>query len=136
MDHLKKVPTPIWIGLVMVVIVIFLSNKSSSAPPETTPGPVTSSTVGTQGTQSNAGTDQQLGNISQINQGGFAQILDQEQAQTDILQQLANNMNGIGTPMQQFGGSIQHTQNQDATLSATLNHSGQPVASHPSNGNN
>jgi hypothetical protein len=154
-EKIKSVPMAIWIGLALVLIVIFLMNnhKSSSAPPQpqTTPGPVTASTVGTPGAQSNAGTDQQLGNLSQMTQGGFAQILQQEQAMQDEIAQLqsgdrtgltqtasvpasftssfiANGMNGAGTGMTQFGGSMQNAQNVSALNSAFVTANPMPVA--------
>lgn len=153
MDRIKSVPMPIWIGLALVLIVIFLMNGKKSSPPpaQTTAGPVTASTVGTPGAQSNAGTDQQLGNLSQMTQGGFAQILQNEQAMQDQIAQLqsgdrtglrqtvtvpasdsarfiAFGMNGSGTGMTQFGGSIQSAQNIAARNSAYVTSNGMPVA--------
>jgi hypothetical protein len=132
-EVLKKVPLPLWIGLGLVLIVIvLLGGKSSSSQsqqqPQTTPGPVTASTVGQQGSQAGAGTDQELGNLSQITQGGFAQIHENEKVQTGLLQSIQANMNGVGTPMQQFGNSIQTTQNDFAATNAAQTASGQPVA--------
>lgn len=77
LEKLKSIPMPIWIGLGLVVIlVIFTSSKSSSS----SSGGVTAGTVGTQGSQAGAGTDQELGNLSQITQSGFSQIMQNEQA--------------------------------------------------------
>lgn len=128
-ERLKHIPVPIWIGLGLVLIVIFLLSGSKKSAPAS--GPVTDATVGAQGTQAGAGTDQQLGNLSQITQGGFSQIERNSQQQTGFLQSLANGMSGVGTPMQQFGGSIQSTQNEHALGSAANTNGAQPVASHP-----
>ena len=130
---LKKVPLPIWIGLGLVLIVILLMNRGGSqqqAPAQTAPvGPVTTATVGTQGAQSNAGTDQQLGNLSVITQGGFAQIANQNEA---IMNQIASGMNGVGTPMQQAGGAVQSVQNGSAAGNAANGTTGQNAGSNPS----
>lgn len=112
MEKLKSIPVPIWIGLGLILILMFVMNGKSakqSAPPVT--APVTDQTVGSQGSQSGAGTDQQLGNLSVLTQGGISQIQQQQQADHELLMQLQNGMNGVGTPMQQFGGSIQKSQN-------------------------
>lgn len=152
MERLKHIPLPIWIGLALVLIVIFLVNSKQSAP-QPTAGPVTSSTVGTAGQQPNAGTDQQLGNLSQTTQGGFAEVLrNQESMQREIavlqsgdrtgLQQTAtvppangnqwlwemSNGNGVGTGMTQFGSNIQNSQNTSAANNATLFVNGIPVS--------
>lgn len=136
MDKIKSVPIPIWIGLGLILIVIFvLNNKGSGGSKQqvTAPaGPVTTATVGTQGVQSNAGTDQQLGNLSVITQGGFSQIAQQEQANSALLASLAGGMNGAGTPMQQFGNSVQASQNGSAMSNAANGTSGQNAGNNPS----
>lgn len=117
-----------------MVIVIFLLNSSSNKKAQTTAGtanapsgPVTNSTVGSTGIQAGAGTDQELANLSQITQGGFSQIQQNEKVQTGLLAQLTGNMNGIGSPMSQFGGAIQTTQTGAAQNNATASATGQPV---------
>lgn len=135
---LKKVPVPIWIGLGLVLIVILLMNRGGSkqsttaGTPTATAGPVTTATVGTQGAQSGAGTDQELGNLSVITQGGFAQIAQQEQSNTTLLNALANGMNGAGTPMQQMGNTVQSSQNSSAQSNAVNGTAGQNAGSNPS----
>lgn len=130
LERLKKIPVPIWIGLGLVLIVIFLMNGSKSkssdnAPAQTAPvGPVTTATVGTQGAQSGAGTDQQLGNLSVMTQSGFAQIAQQQQA-------ILDGMNGHGTTMQQFGHSMQRVQNGSARENAIGGTPGQNAGSDP-----
>jgi hypothetical protein len=133
MDKFKSVPLPIWIGLGLVLIVILLMNRSSGknaqnpAPSTTAPvGPVTTATMGTQGAQSNAGTDQQLGNLSVITQGGFAQLAAQNQA---LASQIAGNMNGSG--MTPAGSAVQQTQNTNAQSNATNGTTGQNAGSNP-----
>lgn len=127
-EKLKHIPIPIWIGLGLVLIFILLMNrKSSSDQPNT--GPVTASTVGSQGSQSGAGTDQQLGNLSQMQQTGMNQIMHQQQETgTAILAAL----NGIGTNMQQFGSSVQTTQNASAQQNAVGGTAGQNAGVQPS----
>lgn|SRR5215469_5250591 len=134
MEALKKVPIPIWIGLGLVLILILLMNRGgSSQPPQTAAaGPVTTATVGTQGSQAGAGTDQELANLSVITQGGFAQIAQQEQGNQLLLTQLAGGMNGVGTPMQQAGGSIQASQNGSAASNAQSGTPGQNAGNNPS----
>jgi hypothetical protein len=136
-EMFKKVPLPIWIGLGLILIVILLMNRGGSKPSTTTAsgnvtapvGPVTTSTMGTQGAQSGAGTDQELANLSSITQGGFEQINWQNQS---IAKMLAGNMTGIGTPMQQFGNSMQANQNQSAASNAQSGTPGQNAGSNPS----
>lgn len=126
-ERLKHIPIPIWIGLGLVVIfIVFLSSKKSSAA-ASTGAPVTDATVGTQGSQSGAGTDQQLGNLSQITQAGFADIAKHEQANSDLISQIGSNMSGVGTPLQQFGGAIQATQNGAAQQTAAAYSGGQQI---------
>lgn len=128
-ERLKHIPIPIWIGLGLVLIVIFLLNSKPKA--QAGAGPVTDATVGSQGTQAGAGTDQQLGNLSQITQGGFAQIERNEKVQTGLLSQLAAGMGGVGTSMTQFGGTIQSSQNNHALGNAANTSGAQPVTSNP-----
>lgn len=128
-ERLKHIPVPIWIGLGLVFIVIVLLNNKPKV--QTGAGPVTAGTVGTQGSQAGAGTDQQLGNLSNITQSGFSQIAQNEHTQTGLLQNLVGGMNGIGTPMQQFGGSIQSTQTNHAVNNAANTNGAQPVTSNP-----
>jgi hypothetical protein len=128
-ERLKHIPIPIWIGLGLVLVIILLTNKPKTV---TGAGPVTGATVGTQGSQAGAGTDQQLGNLSSITQSGFSQIAKNEQTQTGLLQGLYSGMNGVGTPMQQFGGAIQSTQLDHAVNNAANTSGAQPVTSHPS----
>jgi hypothetical protein len=138
-EMFKKVPLPIWIGLGLVLIVILLMNRGGSssqqqttaATPTAAAGPVTNATVGTQGSQAGAGTDQELGNLSVLTQGGFAQIAQQEQGNQALLTQLAGGMPNVGTPMQQFGTSIQSSQNTSATGNATSGTVGQNAGSNP-----
>lgn len=130
MDKIKSVPIPIWIGLGLVLIVIFLLNnkKGSSQQQVSAPvGPVTTATVGTQGAQAGAGTDQQLGNLSVIVQGGFSQLAQQNR---DLASQIAGNMNGTG--MTSVGGAVQQTQNNNATNNATNGTTGQNAGNNPS----
>lgn len=134
-EKLRQIPIPIWIGLGLVVIlVVFMASKSSSSggtPANTTATqnqPVTNATVGTQGSQPGAGTDQELGNLSQITQAGFGEIAQNERVQTGLLTNLNGGMNGIGTPMTQFGGAIQQSQNGAAQTNATAYANGQPVS--------
>lgn len=101
------------------------SNGSSSAP-------VTGNTVGSSGTQAGAGTDQQLGNLSQMTQTGFNQIAQQEGTNADLLKQINDNLTGIGTTMQQFGSSIQNIQNGNAQSNASGGTTGQNAGSSPS----
>jgi hypothetical protein len=139
-EMFKKVPLPIWIGLGLVLIVILLMNRGGSsssnqqqttaATPTAAAGPVTTATVGTQGTQGGAGTDQELGNLSVLTQGGFSQIAQQDQQLTTQLASL--QANGVGTPMQQFGGAIQSTQTTSAQTNATNGTPGQNAGSSPS----
>lgn len=135
MEKIKSVPIPIWIGLGLILIVIFVMNSkagAAKAPPKTAPvGPVTDATVGTQGSQRGAGTDQQLGNLSVLTQGGISQILQQEQANNALMTGIANRMNGVGTPMQQFGGAIQATQNGSAQTNALNGTAGQNSGINP-----
>ena len=152
MEVLKKIPLPLWIGFgLILVVIVFVSSKSQQpSNAQTTAGPVTSNTVGTPGMQSNAGTDQQLGNLSQITQGGVAQIIQNQQAmQNEIAllqsgnrtgltqtasvpatgptaQQLASGMNGVG--MSAFGGSIQDSQNASAQNNAAVTSGAVPVS--------
>ena len=137
LEKLKHIPIPIWIGLGLVLIFILLMNrKSSSSSDGTTVGPVTDSTVGSGGAQPGAGTDQQLGNLSQMNQTGFNEIMHQNQAtadqQTGILQAILANMNGVGTTMHQMGGSVQATQNATAQANAATGTAGQNAGAQPS----
>lgn len=137
MEMLKKVPIPIWIGLGLVLIVILLMSRNTggsqqTAGPVTAPaGPVTNATVGTQGSQGGAGTDQELGNLSVLTQGGFAQIAQQEQGNQLLLARLAGG-NNVGTPMQQFGSTIQSTQNDAALTNASNGTTGQNAGNNPS----
>lgn len=127
LEKLKHIPIPIWIGLGLVLIFILLMNRSSSS--GTTAGPVTANTVGSQGSQTGAGTDQQLGNLSQMQQTGFNQIMQQNQNSGNAI--LAA-LNGIGTNMQQFGGSIQANQNAAAASNAVVGTVGQNAGVQPS----
>lgn len=131
MEKIKSVPVPIWIGLGLILIVVFVMNsKAGSKQQVSAPvGPVTTATVGTQGAQVGAGTDQQLGNLSVMVQGGFSQIAQQNQA---IANQLAGQTNGVGTPMQQFGGSMQAVQNTNAVDNAANGTNGQNAGNNPS----
>lgn len=134
MEKIKSVPIPIWIGLGLILIVIFvLNNKSGGQAKQTTTtapvGPVTTATVGTQGAQMGAGTDQELGNLSVMSQSGFAQIAQQNAA---IAAKLGVNLNGGGTPMQQFGNAIQVSQNQSASDNAVNGTTGQNAGNNPS----
>ena len=131
MEKIKSVPVPIWIGLGLILIVIFvLNSKGGSKQQVSAPvGPVTTATVGTQGAQSGAGTDQQLGNLSVMVQGGFSQIAQQNQ---EIMRQIAGNMNGAGPGMQQAGGAIQATQNSSALDNAANGTVGQNAGDNPS----
>lgn len=132
MEKLKSVPLPIWIGLGLVLVVIFIANSGGQkATSQQTAGPVTGSTVGTQGTQPSAGTDQQLGNLSQITQGGFEQIANQEKGTQEMLASLGANMNGVGTGQQQFGGSMQTVQNNTAIRNAANGIAGQNAGQNP-----
>lgn len=134
MELLKKVPIPIWIGLGLVLIVILLmsrntSNSQQTAGPVTAPaGPVTTATVGTQGSQGGAGTDQELGNLSVMTQSGFAQIATQNK---ELAAQIAGGMPNVGTPMQQFGSSMQSVQNGSAQDNANSGTVGQNAGSNP-----
>jgi|SRR5215472_13282424 len=139
-EMFKKVPLPIWIGLGLVLLIILLMNRGGSSSqqvaggqPTAAAGPVTTSTVGTQGAQAGAGTDQQLANLSTILQGGFEQIAWQEQNNTTLINSLASGMNGAGTPMQQMGNAIQSSQNSDAKSNAAHGTVGQNAGSNPSN---
>lgn len=142
MDFIKKIPLPIWIGLGMVLILIVVMANRQSANSQSNAvagggvtaaaGPVTTATVGTQGTQAGAGTDQQLGNLSQITQSGFSQIASQEQGNQILLSELAGGMSGVGTPMQQVGGAIQSSQNGSAANNATNGTTGQNAGTSPS----
>lgn len=115
-EKLKKIPMPVWIGLgIIILFILFMGRKQT-----TTAGPVTGATVGAQGAQPNAGTDQQLGNLSQINQTGFSDILRQQRAigeqQSSTLNDLISRMNaGAGTTMTAMGSAIQGSQNTHAT---------------------
>lgn len=137
-EMFKKVPLPIWIGLGLVLIIILLMNRSSGSQsqqtagqPTAAAGPVTTATVGTQGSQGGAGTDQELGNLSVITQSGFSQIAQQNQ---QIASQLAANAaNGVGTPMQNVGAAVQSSQNSSAQTNATSGTPGQNAGSNPSN---
>jgi hypothetical protein len=109
------------------------SQAQNPAPSTTAPvGPVTTATVGTQGAQAGAGTDQELANLSSITQGGFEQIAWQQQNNQALLNGIASGMNGIGTPMQQMGGAVQATQNGSAMQNATTGTVGQNSGSNPS----
>jgi hypothetical protein len=134
MEKIKSIPIPIWIGLGLILIVIFVINsKAGSKQQVSAPvGPVTTATVGTQGAQTGAGTDQELGNLSVITQGGFAQIAQQERGNQLLLSQLAAGMNGVGTPMQQTGGTIQSSQNGSAQSNAVNGTPGQNAGNNPS----
>ena len=135
-EMFKKVPLPIWIGLGLVLLVILLMNRGGSSSSQagattTAPvGPVTTATVGTQGAQAGAGTDQELANLSSIAQSGFEQIAWQEQNNTQLLNSISGGMNG-GTGMQNFGGSMQGTQNGTATINAGSGTPGQNAGSNP-----
>lgn len=137
-EMFKKVPLPIWIGLGLVLILILLMNRGGSkssqtaAPPTAAAGPVTTATVGTQGAQSGAGTDQELGNLSSISQSGFEQLVQQQQTNQALLVKLNNGMTGAGTPMQQFGGSMQNVQSGGAADNASNGTVGQNAGSNPS----
>jgi hypothetical protein len=139
-EKIKSVPIPIWIGLGLILIVIFVlnmksnssSNATPSAPVTATAGPVTTSTVGTQGSQNSPGTDQELGNLSVITQSGFAQIAQQEQGNNQLLTGIANGMNGVGPGMRQFGGTIQSSQNGSAANNAVNGTPGQNAGATPS----
>lgn len=136
-EMFKKVPLPIWIGLGLVLIIILLMNRSSGSQsqqtagqPTAAAGPVTTATVGTQGSQGGAGTDQELGNLSVITQSGFSQVAQQNQQIMSELQ--ANMANGVGPPMQQVGGAMQQTQNGSAQNNAVNGTPGQNAGSNPS----
>lgn len=133
MEKIKSVPIPIWIGLGLILIVIFVLNNKSGGQAkqtETAPvGPVTTATVGTQGAQMGAGTDQELGNLSVMSQSGFAQIAQQNAA---IAAKLGVNLNGGGTSMQQFGNAIQASQNGFAGDNAMNGTTGQNAGNNPS----
>jgi hypothetical protein len=145
-EKLRQIPIPIWIGLGLVVIfIVFISSKNSSNAQSSAPAtsttatqnnPVTDATVGTQGAQPAAGTDQELGNLSQITQSGFGEIAQNERVQTGLLQSLNGNMSGIGTPLTQFGSAIQTTQSQSAMQAAANYSNGQPVGQPQSTGIN
>lgn len=136
-ERLKKVPLPIWIGLGLAFIIVFVmspkkaQNQGQQAGPVQYPaqaGPVTTATMGTQGAQVGAGTDQQLGNLSQVTQGGFAQLAQQDQS---ILSHLAGGMSGVGTGMTQMGSAMQNTQNASAQLNAIGGTTGQNTGAAP-----
>ena len=131
MEKIKSVPVPIWIGLGLILIVIFVMNsKSGSKQQINAPvGPVTTATVGTQGAQMGAGTDQELANLSVITQSGFAQIAQQHR---EMAKQIAGNMNGAGPNMQQIGNAVQATQNSSAQDNALNGTTGQNAGSNPS----
>lgn len=137
-EMFKKVPLPIWIGLGLVLIIILLMNRGGSKQSQavaggnvTAPaGPVTNATVGTQGAQGGAGTDQELGNLSVITQSGFSQIAQQNQQLASQL--AANAANGVGTPMQNVGAAVQSSQNGSAQSNATGGTPGQNAGSNPS----
>src|SRR5215471_9716151 len=132
MEKIKSIPVPIWIGLGLILIVIFVMNsKGGSKQQVTAPvGPVTTATVGTQGVQAGAGTDQEIANLSVITQSGFAQIAQQHH---DMAQQIAGNMSGVGPTMQQMGSAVQASQNSAASNNATNGTTGQNAGSNPSN---
>lgn len=108
------------------------SSQQTAGPVTAPAGPVTNATVGTQGSQGGAGTDQELGNLSVMNQSGFAQIAQMEQSNSALLTTLANGMNGNGTTMQQFGSSIQNAQNGAAASNAVSGTTGQNAGNNPS----
>jgi len=147
-EKLKSIPTPIWIGLGLVLILIFLfgGRKTQGG------GPVTSATVGAQGTQGTAAADQAIGNLSQLNQTGFNQIMENqkavlenqavlqngqrtgfsqtvslEQQNQGLLETLKNGMGGYGTTYTQVGTSIQNAQNQSAGSTAYAGSQPRPV---------
>jgi len=147
-EKLKSIPTPIWIGLGLVLIVIFLFGGRKT----TGGGPVTGATVGAQGAQGNAATDQAVGNLSQMTQTGFNQIMENqkailqneavlqtgqrtgfsqtvslEQQNQNLLTQLKNGMGGYGTTYTQMGSSIQNSQNQSAGNNAYSGTQPRPV---------
>lgn len=133
LEKLKTIPVPIWIGLGLVLILIILmGNKSNQNQTASSATPVTGNTVGSSGAQAGAGTDQQLGNLSQMTQTGFNQIAQQEGTNAGLLQQINDNLTGIGTTMQQFGSSIQTAQNASATANASNGTVGQNSGSSPS----
>jgi hypothetical protein len=122
-ERLKKIPIPIWIGLgVVLLFIVFIGNRGGGSQAQ----PVTDATVGAGGVQPSAGTDQQLGNLSQMNQTGFNMILANqkkvaeestavEKQQADILKQILERMSAIGgTTQTQVGGAIQAAQNNSA----------------------
>ena len=131
MEKIKSVPIPIWIGLGLILIVIFVMNsKAGSKQQVSAPvGPVTTATVGTQGAQTGAGTDQEIANLSVITQSGFAQIAKQHQ---DMAKQIVGNMNGAGSNMQQLGNAIQSAQNSSAQDNALNGTTGQNAGANPS----
>lgn len=134
MEELKKVPMPMWIGLGLILIVIVIMNRNAGqqqqqATPVAAPvGPVTTATVGTQGAQVGAGTDQQLANLSVITQSGFAQLTQQNQ---QLARSVAGGMNGVGPTMQQVGSSMQSVQNSSAADNATNGTVGQNAGTNP-----
>lgn len=132
MEKIKSVPVPIWIGLGLILIVIFVLNSKGGSKQQqnvSAPvGPVTTATVGTQGAQAGAGTDQEIANLSVITQSGFAQIAQQH---ADMAKQIAGNMGGAGPAMQQVGTGIQATQNGSAQTNAVNGTAGQNAGNNP-----
>lgn len=139
LEKLKHIPIPIWIGLGLVFIFILLMNRNSSSS-GTTAGPVTANTVGSQGSQAGAGTDQQLGNLSQMMQTNQNQLMQSQQAGLhEIASQNAQSANaimsalsGVGGNMQQLGSAVQTSQNASAQQNAVSGTAGQNAGMQPS----
>lgn len=128
-ERMKSIPMPVWIGLgLAILVVLWMSAKTSS---KATSKPVTDATVGAQGTQSNAGTDQQLGNLTQIFQSGFRQMLTQDKESTELLSTQIAGMGTSAGSFQPIGGSIQNSMNGTASNSATAHAGGQQVTNAP-----
>jgi len=120
-ERIKSIPVPIWIGLAIILILLFVfgSRKQQTA------GPVTSATVGTQGAQPGAGTDQQLGNLSQIYQTGFNNIRMHEEENSQLLRQIAARAPAGSSVFTGMGSGIQQTQIDHAQANAMLGSGGQ-----------
>lgn len=122
---MKSIPMPVWIGLGLAILVILWMSSRQSA--KATSGPVTDATVGNPNVQPGAGTDQMLGNLSQMFQTGFKQIIEQDK---ENAQSIRDAITGLGTTYQQIGGGVQGSMNGTASGSAVAHSGGQPVASH------
>jgi hypothetical protein len=150
-ERIKRIPVPIWIGLALVILLLMIMGGRKRA----TAGPVTDATVGAQGVQPGAGTDQQLGNLSQTFQTGFNDLRKHEQANSEamanlqsgyqtgftqtaqleqgnqnLLQQILAAMQGHTSSFTGMGSAIQQTQNQAAAANASNTMSGQGVATY------